>query len=90
MEENVAKPHFLESVVSNLKKNVFGALIDNLLWKREYREKKRQSFEYYRFSLMNKALETLKWISEVNRERKNKVEFIQTQRNDRYLRIVFD
>lgn len=56
----------------------------------EKKEKIRQSFEYYRFSLMSKALETIKWFHETSQDKKNKIEFMQVQRNERYYRIVFE
>lgn len=90
MEVNVAVPHFQESLMINHRRNVFEALKDHMQYKLEKKEKIRQSFEYYRFSLMSKALETIKWFNEVEQDRKNKIEFMQLQRNERYARIAFD
>ena len=39
---------------------------------------------------MSKALETIKWFNGVEQDRKNKIEFMMLQRNERYQRITFD
>ena len=49
----------------NMRKNVLNALKDYVQYQADKKEKIRKSFEYYRYSLMSKALETLKWFNEV-------------------------
>ena len=39
---------------------------------------------------MSKAMETIKWYHEVEQDRKNKIEFVKLQRNERYALITFD
>jgi hypothetical protein len=52
-------------------------------------ERKTESFEYYRFQLISKSLETLKWHFERKQEHRSKVEFVTTARAEKFLKDVF-
>ena len=77
MLNTVALP-FREKVVKmNQKRLVLNALKDRRASKLLMEEKKKSSFEYYRFSLVSKVLETLKWYHERTADRNNKIEFMR-------------
>lgn len=73
-------------MLRNAKRTVLIALFAHRSTKLEMREKKRSSFEYYRFSLISKAIESLKWYIERKHDRLQKVEFMQHLHRERLIR----
>lgn len=78
-----ALPFFQDTVCKNTTVRAFEAL-------REYRDRQHQKraryqrgHDFYRFSLEQRAFETLRWYFEVQSERRNKVEFLKALRHDR-------
>jgi len=85
-----AVPFHENVVLSNIQRRAFQGLATFACQRLERKESFRRAFEFYRFNLLSKSTEMLKWFRERQAERKIKVEFMEAQRNIRIKRDFVD
>lgn len=71
-----AIPFHVQLVLGNVKRQAFNALMANREVGLEEKENFRKAFEFYRYRLLQKSIEMLKWHGERQEEQKVKIEFM--------------